>query len=104
MRGGWCGCGSYMDGTSPMTASISFRRGAVALAVLLCLVPASARGRGDEALRAHHDQGMRLYRDRQYTDAIEEFEAAYALRQLPRLLYNIARSYFQLGRAREALE
>lgn len=73
--------------------------------VLLCLLfglswPTAAPA--DEFLE-HYSRGLNLYKAEQYVEAIGEFEAAYAQKQLPRTLFNIARSYLKLGKAQEAL-
>ena len=51
----------------------------------------------------HYSRGLTLYRTEQYQESIAEFEAAYAKKQLPRTLFNIARAYLKLGKAQEAL-
>lgn len=56
----------------------------------------------DEFLE-RYTRGLNLYKAEQYGPAITEFEAAYAQKQLPRTLFNIARSYLKLGKAQEAL-
>ena len=72
---------------------------------LLCLVVGLSGPTGaaaDEFLE-HYSRGLNLYKAEQYAQAISEFEAAYAHKQLPRSLFNIARSYLKLGKAQEAL-
>ena len=64
------------------------------------LIPAAASA--DEFLE-HYTRGLNLYKAEQYDPAIKEFEAAYAQKQFPRTLFNIARSYLKLGKAQEAL-
>src|SRR5205823_2127459 len=49
------------------------------------------------------DKAVELYKAEEFEDAIKEFQAAYALRQLPKLLLNIAQAHRKLGRAKEAL-
>lgn len=51
----------------------------------------------------HLDRGMKLYEERKFSEAIEEFQQAYERQQLPRILYNMARAHLQLGHAEEAL-
>lgn len=51
----------------------------------------------------HYSRGLSLYKGEKYQEAIAEFEAAYAQKQLPRTLFNIARTYLKLGKAKEAL-
>lgn len=51
----------------------------------------------------HLERGMKLYEERKFSEAIEEFQQAYERQQLPRILYNMARAHLQLGHAEEAL-
>lgn len=51
----------------------------------------------------HLERGLALYDQAAYSDALREFEAAYEIQQLPRLLYNLARAHIQLGHAEAAL-
>lgn len=70
------------------------------LAVVSTLLPRTAAA--DEFLE-RYSRGINLYKAEKYVEAISEFEAAYAHKQLPRTLFNIARSYLKLGKAQEAL-
>ena len=72
--------------------------------IILCLCLSATAVPRSEEFRRHYDDALRLYEQGQYQSAIDEFQAAYAIKQLPRLLYNLARSHFQLGHAQEALE
>lgn len=75
-------------------------------ALLLCLAqPAAARPPqgGDDAFQVRYDRSRALYQEGRYEECISELQAAYRLRQLPRLLLNIGHAYRKLGRAREAL-
>jgi hypothetical protein len=66
---------------------------------------ASPRSHADSKgeFRAHYEAALRLYDRGQYEGAIKEFQAAYALKQLPRLLLNIGQAHRKLGHARDAL-
>jgi tetratricopeptide (TPR) repeat protein len=86
----------------------------VALAGLLLLVAAPARAadkdkdksdicQKDAACRQHSDEGHKLYSDRKYSEALTEFQRAYDSKPEPRLLLNIGRTLFRLGRPRAAL-
>jgi tetratricopeptide (TPR) repeat protein len=48
-------------------------------------------------------QGSQAFADKDYAAAIEAFEAAYEVRQVPNLLYNIARTYERKGDFDEAV-
>ena len=76
------------------------------LAFLLLLVapPLWAEG-GDEkteSARAHLRSGVAWYVEGRYDDAAREMEAAYALKPLPDLQYNLAQCYERLGRLPDA--
>jgi hypothetical protein len=49
-------------------------------------------------VKAHHDQGVKLYNLSDWSDAMEEFRAAYLIRPDPVFLFNIAQCERQLGR------
>ncbi len=87
-----------------MTRFASWTSQAVLWAALLALSASPAHARPTDDFRQHYDHGMRLYQEGQLESAIEEFKAAYAVKQLPRLLYNMARAHFQLGHSQEALD
>lgn len=53
--------------------------------------------------KAHYKHGLQAYEDKRYEDAIREFQAAYQIKQEPKLLLLVGRLYFNLGDAREAL-
>lgn len=70
---------------------------AVAMTVALTGLP-TAPGtawaqKNDAAFRDLVKQAMEHYNARQYAQAIEKFEAAYAIQSKPELIYNIARAY-----------
>lgn len=56
-----------------------------------------------ERYQAHYDRGVALYKQEHYAEAIPELMAAYEIKQLPRLLFNIGQAHRQLGHSREAL-
>lgn len=60
------------------------------------------RDRSDEFERSFA-RGVELYEQGRYSLSIEEFERAYQIKNLPRVLYNMARAHFKLGHSREAL-
>lgn len=87
-------------GNSPMHAT----RGlcvVLALAVLgLFVAPAQAIDRADQ----HYKRALKYYESKDYPTAIKEFQAAYRVRQLPKILLNIGQVYRKLGMASTALK
>lgn len=80
----------------------------LALWGLGALVATSAvEARADEApTDAHHarfDQAQQLMRSEQFIEALKELEAAYALSQVPQLLYYQGLAHQSLGHSKEAL-
>ncbi len=71
----------------------------------LALALAAGRARADEEARfqRHYQPALSLYNNEEYEAAIREFQAAYAIRARPRLLFNIGQAYRHLGNAKEAL-
>lgn len=89
-----------------MTSFVSSSRWLLVVVLLGSLLTAGARvGRADTAreFRQHYESALRLYDGGQFEGAIKEFQAAYALKQLPRLLLNIGQAHRKLGHARDAL-
>lgn len=70
---------------------------------LLLLLQRSAWADEEQEFRQHYEQALSLYEQRDYQAALGEWQKAYAIRQLPRLLLNLGQTYRKLGRAREAL-
>lgn len=75
------------------------------LLVLSFLLVLFAGGRPAAADNFEHEfrRGLSLYDKKQYEPAIEAFLAAYEIRQLPRVLLNIAQVYRKIGRSEDAL-
>lgn len=71
----------------------------LALAVLGLDAPAQA-DRADQ----HYKRALKHYESKDYPSAIREFQAAYRVRQLPRILLNIGQVYRKLGMASTALK
>jgi len=67
--------------------------------VFLLVRPAHAEGTFSD----HYDRAQALIEGDQYSEALKELEAAYAIRQLPRLLRDLALAHRRLGNAKEAL-
>lgn len=84
-------------------------RSLIALLVSLCLcaVPGPTRAEDDaktEEARRHFKSGQKLFELGHWDEAAREFEAAYAARSDPALLYNLAQAYRRKGEARRALD
>lgn len=102
------------------TSLLSIKRGLLVLAVLLGLglgpgpaAPAPAWAAAnpsdegcnqDEVCREHFIKAKALYKQQDYTSALQEFQTAYQRRQTPILLANIGRTLHKLGRPKEALD
>ncbi|MBL9003578.1 MAG: tetratricopeptide repeat protein [Myxococcales bacterium] len=57
----------------------------------------------DEKCKEHYTKGVKLYKEELFDEALAEFQAAYAARQMPLLLVNIGRTMQKLGRPKDAL-
>lgn len=57
----------------------------------------------DAGCKEHHDKAVNYYNQQYFEEALSEFQAAYAVRQMPLLLINIGRTLQKLGRAKEAI-
>ena len=91
-----------------MSLSRGLWRGALAATGLLGLVataapPGPSPAAPSSAFQQHYEAAVRLFLSEHYTEALKEFEAAYAVRQLPRLLINIGTTHRKLGEAKAAL-
>lgn len=75
------------------------------LLTLLCLLlhTRPAQPKSSKGFQHHYDRAIELYQSERYSSAIEEFKAAYAVKQLPRVLFNIGQAHLKLGEAKEAL-
>ena len=74
---------------------------AVLLNALLYLIqPQEARA---SEFREHYEHGVKLYEAGDFESSIKEFQAAYTIKQLPKLLLNIGQAHRKLGHARDAL-
>lgn len=56
-----------------------------------------------EDFRKHYQQALSFYERGQYQESIQEFQAAYAIKQLPKLVLNMGQAHRKLGHAKEAL-
>lgn len=57
-----------------------------------------------DAAEIHYKRGVLAYEAKDYARAIREFQSAYKVRQLPRILLNIGQVYRKLGMASTALK
>lgn len=76
-----------------------------ALAIVAALlVAAVAWAKPPKAFSQHVAEGRRLYAEKNYDQALTEFDAAYQIDADPRLLLNIGRCHYMADRPREALD
>jgi hypothetical protein len=61
-----------------------------------------ARAAGADEYQTHCDRAQALFDVELYAQALVEWKSAYAVRQEPRRLYDMARAYQKLGRDRDA--
>lgn len=76
------------------------------IGLFLCaLVSVQSVSRADEAadFKKHYDSALTYYNKGAYADALREFQMAYAIKQLPKLLLNIGQLHRKQGNAKEAL-
>lgn len=73
--------------------------------VCLYLMLAVSTSFADEGqdFRRHYQQALTFYERGQYQESIQEFQAAYAIKQLPKLVLNMGQANRKLGHAKEAL-
>lgn len=79
----------------------------LALLVSISSPPATAPrvAHADESVdfRKHYDRAFKFYEAGQLQDSIKEFQSAYAIKQLPKLLLNLGQAHRRLGHAKDAL-
>jgi hypothetical protein len=85
-----------------MKSSCTSLRLLVALALLVAGSGARASA-GEAEFRSHYDKALNLYSAEDYEGAIREFQAAYAIKPRPRLLFNLGQAHRNLGNYKEAL-
>lgn len=79
------------------------RRALSALLLLLALLAPLRAFAKDDRFSRHYERALRLYGEEQYAEAVVEFENAYEIKPLPRLLFNIAQCHRHQGSFPEAL-
>ena len=57
----------------------------------------------DPSCRAHDTAGLALVQEKRYAEALIEFQAAYRSQAIPRLLINIGRCMYRIGRFSDAI-
>ena len=57
----------------------------------------------DPGCQTHDTAGLTLVQAKRYPEALAEFQAAYRIQPIPRLLINIGRCFYRIGRHREAI-
>lgn len=82
---------------------------AVAVLVILCLVPSLRGEERDPTARArlYFETGRLLFKEGDYEQAAKQFQSGYAILPRPQFLFNIARCYHkleQLDKARDAYQ
>jgi hypothetical protein len=90
-------------------ATVAVRAGLGALAVLgapvaLSAAPAAAAGSATEDARRIYDEATAAFRLGRHLEAAEKYEAAYAIRPDPALLYNAAQAFRMGGNKPRAME
>lgn len=71
--------------------------------LLCCILLGPLRAADADEFQSRYSHGLRCYSQGDYETAIREFQSAFAIRQLPRLLFNLGQAHRKLGHAREAL-
>jgi tetratricopeptide (TPR) repeat protein len=81
------------------------RAPAVAVALIFAVLARQGTARADDAVtaREHYQKGTSYYDLGRYPEAIQEFEAAYEIKNDPALLYNLAQSNRLAGNSEQAL-
>lgn len=74
----------------------------MAILAMLPLIVNAQQAPIDEAQR-HHETALAAVEAQDYSRALEEFQATYAIRQAPRLLINIGLMHHRLGNDKDAL-
>lgn len=77
--------------------------GSVVLLFSVLLLALPARGQEVDPLKLHHNRGSQLFREAHYAAALSEFQEAYKVRPLPRLLLLIGQAQLRLGNGKAAL-
>jgi tetratricopeptide (TPR) repeat protein len=76
----------------------------IALVVMIAGAAAAAEGKGSGNARRLYDEATAAFGLGRYADAAEKYEAAFAARPDPALLYNAAQAYRLAGNKTRALE
>lgn len=57
----------------------------------------------EQEFKRHLNKALELYKAARFAEAIESFEQAYKLKQIPAILYNLGQAHRKLGHGQEAL-
>jgi tetratricopeptide (TPR) repeat protein len=57
----------------------------------------------EQEFKRHLNKALELYKATRFAEAIESFEQAYKLKQIPAILYNLGQAHRKLGHGQEAL-
>ena len=76
----------------------------LSMGLLFAALEAPALAQGEAQFRGHVDTGIKLYDAQSYEKAAAEFRAAYQIKAVPNLLFNIARCQEKLGKVDLAME
>jgi hypothetical protein len=74
------------------------------LLLIALLTVAGGRAWAEETFSDHYDRAVAFAQNDQHSEALKELQAAYAIRQLPKLLYEMARAHHRLGNGKEAVD
>jgi hypothetical protein len=74
------------------------------LLVMALITVAAGRAAAEESFSDHYDRAVTFAQNDQHDEALKELQAAYRVRQLPKLLYEMARAHHRLGNAKEAVD
>jgi hypothetical protein len=74
------------------------------LLLIALFTVAGGRAWAEESFSDHYDRAVAFAQNDQHSEALKELQAAYGIRQLPKLLYEMARAHHRLGNGKEAVE
>jgi tetratricopeptide (TPR) repeat protein len=100
----WLGVYPACDGRDCLVLSWGMRIFSTCLVIVLAGSQAQAAVENVEVARQHYETAVQFYDLGRFEDAIREFESAYAAKQDPAFLYNLAQSFRRLGDSKRALE
>src|SRR5258706_8145135 len=90
-------------GPTNLEPPMTLRTAVVLACAPLCALRSPAARADELSFDDHLRRAAALAADEQYRESVRELEAAYALRQSPRVLYELGRAYARLGEAQPAI-